>query len=195
MRRKTEVFVMNEDETCEIEDMPVSALLSVERKDRYGSVPGLDDEELAVPDELERQVYTDYFGPIMRLPRKSRGRWIQPNIDENGRVDWGAFATVDFARMMPEFDKARYKADRLREKFKDTLIMLGIVKERLPGKAKDLVLKYLEMGVIKLEHIANGDMLDVAQLYLKARRLQKEIAELREASRARRRREVVAVLG
>jgi len=44
------------DETCEVDGVPVSALLSVERKNRYGSVPGLDDEELADPAELEREV-------------------------------------------------------------------------------------------------------------------------------------------
>jgi hypothetical protein len=64
---------------------------------------------------------------------------------------------VDFERTRPEFDKARYKADKLREKLKDVLIMLGIVKERLPGKAKDLVLKYLRTGIIGLEHITNED--------------------------------------
>ena len=37
--------------------------------------------------------------------------------------------------------------------------MLDIVKERLPGKAKYRVLKYLRMGVIGIENIANLDAL------------------------------------
>ena len=36
--------------------VPESETHNRERKNRYGSVPGLDDDELADPDELERQV-------------------------------------------------------------------------------------------------------------------------------------------
>lgn len=180
---------------CDVDGYPVSALLSTERKNRYGNVPGLDDEELADPDELEKQVYRDAFEPVLALPVRGKRAWLPWTSDATGGMDWGAFATVDFARTMPEFDKARYKADRLKEKLKDVLIMLGIAKERLPGKAKDLALKYLKMGVIALEHIANQDMLDIAQLYLRARRLQKEIAELEEVSESRRQRQVAVFLG
>jgi len=182
-----------EDET-EVADVPVSALLSVGRRNMYGSVPGLDDEELADPDELERQVYAEEFGPIMRLPIRARGRWARPTIDGDGSVDWGAFATVDFARMMPEFDKARYKADKLRERLQDLLIMVGIVKERLPGRAKYLVLRYLRKGIIDLDHVVNEDMRSLGKLYLKAVQLQKEIAELREASSQKRRARFAKVL-
>ena len=34
----------------------------------YGSVPGLDDDELADPQELERLVYIEEWGPILALP-------------------------------------------------------------------------------------------------------------------------------
>ena len=47
----------NEFAEDEVEDVPVSALLHEARRNRYGSVPGLDDEELADPEELERQTY------------------------------------------------------------------------------------------------------------------------------------------
>lgn len=173
----------------EVEDVPVSALLHEERRNRYGSVPGLDDEELADPAELERQVYLQEFGPVLALPSRDEPRGIRPAIDEEGHVDWGAFGTVDFERIRPSFDKARYKADRLREELRDVLIMFATVKRRLPGQARQ-VLKYLRMGLIELEHIANDDMLALAKLYRRARKLQGQIAELREVSRDEIRREL-----
>lgn len=87
--------------------VPESALLKVERPDRYGSVPGLDDSELAEPDELEKQVFMEQWSPILALPVKGRVNSIQPVIDESDGIDWGAFGTVDFDRYRPEFDKAR----------------------------------------------------------------------------------------
>jgi hypothetical protein len=60
---------------------------------------------------------------------------IQPAVDENGGLDWGAFATVEFERSVPGFDRARYKAERLREELRDALIMVRIITRRLP-KAK-----------------------------------------------------------
>jgi hypothetical protein len=173
-----------EDEA--VEEIPSSALIPARTEHRYGSVPDLDDEELADPDELERQVYAQEWAPILALPMKAGKGRIQPNCDESGSIDWGAFATVDFERTVPEFDKARYKADRLKERLSDLLIMLGIVKERLPGKAKYLVLKYLKMGIIDMEDIVSEDMVALARLWLRAKRLKQEIIDLREASAARR---------
>ncbi|MFH1616463.1 MAG: hypothetical protein ABIG61_15420, partial [Planctomycetota bacterium] len=122
-----------------------SGLLQRERKDRYGSVPGLDDSELANPDELERMVYREEFGPILALPIQGNRCSLRPAIDEDGSVSWGAFGTVDFERMYP-FNKVLYKADKLREQIKNVLIMFSIVNERLEPKAKYTVLKYLERG-------------------------------------------------
>ena len=185
---------MNTEELVDgIDGVPVSPLLHEERRSRYGSVPGLDDEELADPAELERQVFIQEFGPVLALPLRAKPNPIQPAIDENGGVDWGAFASVDFERTMPAFDKARYKADKLREKLRDVLILFSIVKERLPA-AKYRVLNYLRMGIIELEHIANEDMLELARLHLRAERLRKEIRELRKGSVGRRHTEVMAAL-
>jgi hypothetical protein len=75
---------------AEVDDAPVSAALSM-KKNRYGSVPGLDDEELASPEELERQVLLEEWGPVLALPVRGRRNPIQPVIDENGGLDWGAF--------------------------------------------------------------------------------------------------------
>jgi hypothetical protein len=158
-----------------------SVLLKRVRKDRYGSVPGLDDSELANPDELERQVYRDELAPILALPIQGNRSSIRPAIDEDGSVCWGAFGTVDFERMYP-FNKVIYKADKLNEQLKNVSIMFGIVKERLKTLAKYTVLECLKIGTIELEHITDNDMRALGRLYLRIRRLRKEIAELRKAA-------------
>ncbi|MHC4520291.1 MAG: hypothetical protein ACYTAS_17005, partial [Planctomycetota bacterium] len=120
---------------------------------------------------------------------------IRTELDENGNLDWGAFGTVDFDRYRSGFDKARYKADRTREQLKDLLIMFGIVSDRMKAEAKYLVLKYLRMGIIGLEHIVNDDMRALTRLYVRAKRLQQEIAELRKASERRCQQRAVAIWG
>ena len=175
--------------------VPASALLKREHGNRYGSVPGLDDSELADPDELERQVLREEFGPVLALPVRAGKSGIRPQVDENGNLDWGAFGTVDFDRYSGGFDKARYKADKIREQLDDLRIMFSIVSDRIKAEAKYLVLKYLRMGIIGLELIANEDMLALAKLYLRVKGLQEEIADLRQASERRRQRQAAALWG
>jgi hypothetical protein len=170
---------------CGIE-VPESALLRRDRGNRYGGVPGLDDSELADPAELERQVWQQEFGPILALPVTASRSCIRPEIDENGHVDWGAFGSVDFDRYTGGFDKARYKADKLREQLKDVLILFSIVNDRVTNAAKYLVLKYLRMGIIRFEHIVNDDMAALGRLYLRAQRMRQEIRRLWGASDRRR---------
>ena len=169
-----------EDE-CEIEDVPVSPLLSEERKNRYGSVPGLDDEELADPYELERQLMLEEWGPVLSLRVRGSKSHFRPHMDESFGVDFGAFGTVDFSRTMPEFDKRLYAAGKLQEQLNDTLIQFAMVRDRLP-LAKYKVLKLVERDVIELEHIANADMQALALYHLRILRLQKRIARLRQLS-------------
>ncbi|MHC4639352.1 MAG: hypothetical protein ACYTBV_17895 [Planctomycetota bacterium] len=163
------------------EDMVVaeSALLKREHSNKYGGVEGLADNELANPDELERQVYREELAPILALPIQGNRCSLRPAIDEDGSVCWGAFGTIDFERMYP-FNKTIYKADKLCEQLKNVLIMFSIVNERLKPRAKYTVLKYLKMGIIELEHIVDNDMRALGRLYLRVRRMRKEIAELRE---------------
>ncbi len=175
----------NTEETYQGIVVPSSVLLKREKANRYGSIEGLDDDELADPDELERQVFIEEWSPILALPKPKRKCDIRPAIGEDGRPDWGAFATVDFERSHGGFGKARNRAERLREEFRDTLIMVAIVKERLPGNASRLVLKYLAKGIITTEHIVNEDMLALAKLYLQARQKQAEIARFYEARKRR----------
>jgi len=157
----------------EVEDVPVSALLHEDRRNKYGSVAGLDDEELADPEELERQVMLQEWGPILLLSNRHEPRGVRPAIDEEGRIDWVAFGTVDFERIRPSFDKVRYKADKLKDELENVLIMLSIVGRRLAGRAKHQVLRYVQMGVIVEEHIVSEDMRAFARLYLRAKRLQR----------------------
>lgn len=175
--------------------VPESALLHRERGKRYGSVPGLPDEELADPEELERQAYIEEFGPVLALPVKGAQRGIRPAIDETGGVDWGAFGSVDFERGMPAFDKARYKEDRLREELKDALMMAGTAARHVRVDARRLVLRHLRQGIITLDDINDPDMLALARLYLRVWRLQDEIAELREARAKRRQEEFARMFG
>jgi hypothetical protein len=175
---------------CEDVVVSESALLRRERKNRYGGVPGLDESELADPDELERQVLREEFGPVLALPASGSKLSIRPSIDQDGSVDWGAFGTVDFDRYSGRFDKVRYKAEKVAEQLKDLLILFGIVNERIKTRAKYIILMYLKKGVIELEHIENSDILALAKLYLRIQKMRKEIAELREASERRRQRQV-----
>lgn len=175
-------------------EVPESVLLRRELCNKYGSVPGMDDSELADPDELERQVFMQEFGPVLALPVQ-RKSGIRPDIDESGHVDWGAFGSVDFDRYCGGFDNLRYKADKLQQDVKDILIIASIVKERLPGKAMYLVLKYLKMGLIRLEHIVNADMMALAKLYLRIERLRAEIRQLERAGEARRQRLMMRLFG
>jgi len=164
--------------------VPESALLKRQRS--YGSIEGLPDEELADPDELERMVFKQEWGPVLALPRQHSKCGIRPNVDDDGRVDWGAFATVDFDRYRGEFDKVRYKADKLKKRLKDMVIMLSIMSERIPGRNKYKVLKLVRMGIVDIGDIADNEMYFLAEMYLRALRLRREIQKLEEFSRRRR---------
>ena len=93
---------------------------------------------------------------------------------------------MDFARLYGAFDKARYKADKLREELRRTVITLSVVSERLPGNAKYQVLKFLDMGIIDFDHIVSEDMQAIARRHLQAKRLQEENRELWDYSRRTR---------
>ena len=166
--------------------VPEPAWIRSLKAEKYGSVAGLDDEELADPDELQRQVMRQELGPVLLLPRQRQAASFRPDIDEDGFV-FGAFGSVDFERCRPEFDKARYKAEKLREELKQVMIQHETVRARLPLKPAALVLKYLRMGLIELEHVSNVDMWTLGRMHLRARRIRDEIEQLEKASRRRQR--------
>ena len=175
--------------------VPESALLRRERGNRYGSVPGLPDEELADPDELERQMYIEEFAPVLALPVRGTRGGIRPAVDETGGVDWGAFGTVDFERSMPAFDKTRYKEEQLREELRNVLIMVGNAASHVRVEDRRLVLRRLREDNIALDEIENGDIRELARLYRRVWRVQGEIAKLRDNRAKRRQTEFVKMFG
>jgi len=159
--------------------VPAAALRRQQRKERYGSVEGLPDEELADPDELERVIYKEMWWPVLRLPQQ---RWecsIRPNMDEDGRVDWGAFGTVDFDSYRPQHSKLRYKIEKLKERVKDMSCMLRIMSDRIPGKTKYKIMGLVRTGVLDIGDIENNEMYFLVEMYLYVWRLRKEIDQLR----------------
>jgi hypothetical protein len=65
--------------------IPLWALGETE-PNRYGSIPDLPDEELADPEELERQVFLQEWEPILNLPVRG-GRTFSPDINEDGGIN------------------------------------------------------------------------------------------------------------
>ena len=174
---------------CDGVVVPESPLLKRQRPNRYGSIEGLPDEELADPDELERLYWMEEFAPVLALPeKKARKGWIRPNIDEDGRIEWGAFGTVDFDAYRPDFDKMLYKADWLREEVANQCLIMETISARIKTLAKYKVIEYVKNGILDLGDIVDFDMYCLAERYLRTRRLLREIAELRKKSRERRER-------
>jgi hypothetical protein len=156
-----------------------------ERK-KHGCVAGLPDEELADPEELERQVFLEDWGAVLELPIRS-GNPIKPNIDEYFGVDWGAFGTVDFERTIPRIDKVGYKVEKLSEERRNVVMKLEIVGRRVPERTREEVLESVRKGILDTGDIPDFDTYYVAELDLRARRLQREIVRLVKL-RARRKR-------
>ena len=182
---------MNTEDGMEV---PESPLLRLEPKNRYGSVSGLEDEELADPEELERCVLRAEWGPVLDLPRRAPGCPMRPSVDMDGDLDWGAFATVDFERRQPKLSWEKSKVRELREELRDTIIILSIVRDRLPAMAARQVVKLFRLGLVKLEHIVNDDMRALVRLYLRAEKLRKRIAGLQKRCREREQRQLEAWL-
>ena len=174
------------DEILYIEDgAEVAPPVWIKPVNRYGTIPDLPEEELADPDELERVIYKEMWWPILSLPQQ---RWecpIRPNMDEDGRVDWGAFGSVDFDSYRPQLDKLRYKVEKLREKLKDRVIMLKIMSARIPGKTKIKILKLVGTGVLDIGDIVDNQMYFLAEMYLRALRMREQIDWLQEKRKQR----------
>jgi len=152
------------------------------RSNRYGSIPDLPDDELADPDELERCVLKAELEPVLLLP-KLKSKLYSPAWDMHCDVDFNAFASVDFGRLRPEFDKARYKADKLKEQLKDVLITIAMLNERIKKTVKYKILKLVRLGHIEADQIKDFDMWQLAKYYMRALKLSEEIRRLRKYSR------------
>jgi hypothetical protein len=183
------------EEIFYIEDgAEVAPVAWIKPVNRYGTIPDLPEEELADPDELERVAYKEMWWPILRLPQQ---RWecpIRPNVDEDGRVDWGAFGSVDFDSYRPQFDKLRYKVEKLKEKLKDMVFMLKVVSARVPGKTKLKILKLVRAGVLDIGDIVDNQMYFLAEMYLQAWRMREQIDWLQKKRRQRKEERIEAWL-
>ena len=179
----SEVLNMNQRKQPGI--VPLTAVIAYRRKNKYGSIAGLPDDELADPEELERQVFIQEFAPVLALAVRDEPT-IRPDIDEEG-VRCDAFATVDFDRRSARFDKLRFKEERLREELGNVVLLQDPLMRRLPRKPTYLVLKYLRQGVIELDNIDSMDMYLLAKSHLRELRLRREIADLVERRGAHRR--------
>jgi len=105
---------------------------------------------------------------------------------------------VDFERLYGEFDRFRYKAEKLREELRRQVIMLSMLHERILGRSKYLVLKYLNSGIIDLDHIVHPDMYALARakfaMYTIAKRDRTPVRSLAKKMAGRRRGLTGAVL-
>ena len=146
---------------------------------RYGVVPGLEEDELASPAELERAYYQELWGPVLLIPCKKS---YSPAWDINGSSDYNAFASVDFDRMRPVFDKARYVRDKLWEEVKDLMIKMKILSERIQDVRKYKVLRLVGKRVIDADDIQDWDMWQLAVMYKRALKIRENIDRLKEQS-------------
>lgn len=144
--------------------------LQVERQLGYGSVGGLEDEELADPHELERQVMIAEWRPILQLPVRSLGGGIRSAVDEFGRLDWGAL------------DKALYKADRLQEELRCEVIALEANGHKIPLASRLRIVDEGRRGILNLDEVDDMNEWFFARRYLRAKRLRNEIRELQRRS-------------
>lgn len=175
------------DETCEVDGVPVSPLLSLERKSKYGSVPDLDDEELADPDELERQVYIEMYGPVLQLPYDQKHGSIWLNGYKGGKFEWGTFGMVDFYQRKPEVDKPLTDVCELIEEHMTLTFLLHAERAKLPHRRRYKILRSLRRGKIELDQITNKDLRKVGELSLRVAELYRQIYYLGKAVRDQRR--------
>ena len=70
--------------------------------------------------------------------------------------------------------------------------MLEVLSDRIPGTAKYKVFKDLEKGLIELDDISDMNVWHLGRLYVRALRLQQEIARLREYSQRMRQKKAEA---
>lgn len=166
-------------------EVPESALRRAEDEPYYGSVPGLNDDELASPAELEHQAFVADWGPILDLPCQGSNGMVRPTIDELGNRDWGAFGTWDFEMIRGAFDKARYKADRLRERLRTDLIMLDVVRERVNPGDRARVRRLALDSQFDLDDIDDPNEWSYARWIRRIRRLSDEIRAIGMCRRRR----------
>jgi hypothetical protein len=161
-------------------ELPVSGVVRVQRRKGYGTVADLDDEAPASICELQRMVAWQMYAPLLALAgRKGRGGRIV--LDASGEVDWEAVGPAG-GRRRRATPGVVGRAGQLRRELGRVVGLIGLLEQRVPGTAKYLVLKYVRMGILDLEHVSQHELRQVAQLEARARALRAELDGLRTCS-------------
>jgi len=161
-------------------ELPVSGVVRVQRRKGYGTIPDLDDEAPADIGELQRLVAYSMYGPVIDLPGR-HGRLGHVVLDADGEVDWEAVGPAG-GRRRRATPGVVGRAGQLRKELGRVVGLIGLLEERVPGTAKYLVLKYVRMGILDLEHVSQHELRQVAQLEARARALRAELDGLRTCS-------------
>ena len=184
------------DEIFYIEDgAEVGPQAWIKPVNRYGTIADLPEEELADPDELERVAYKEMWWPILRLPQQQWECPIRANMDEDGRIEWGAFGTVDFDSYRSQVDKLRYKVEKLKQKLKDMVYMLQISSARIPGKEKFKILRLVRAEQLDIEDIVDNQMYFLAEMYLRAWELRRYVEWLQKKRKQQQEERIAELFG
>ncbi len=170
------------DEIFYIEDgveVPPPTLFKPLRNNGYGSIQDLPDEELASPQELEHIAFLMDYEPVLLLPKPKAAKY-NPALNWSN-PDYNAFLSTDFDRIMPEFDKLRYKADKLKEQLNDVMITVAVMNEKIQKKVKYKLLRWIRDGRIEPDQIKDCQIWQLAKYYKRALFLKKEILRLQDA--------------
>jgi hypothetical protein len=172
--------VTTDVEEIDASELPVSGVVRVQRRTGYGTVADLEDEAPADIGELQRTIAYEMYGPIIDLPGRGR-RLGHVVLDANGEVDWDAIGPAGGwrRRAQPAPDGC---AGELRAELARTIGLIGLVKERVPGTAKYLVLKYVRMGILDVEHVTNHDLRELVKLEARARQLREQLGAVAVAT-------------
>jgi len=171
---------MNSENQIDETELPVSGAIRVQRRRGYGSILDLDDEAPADVAELERLIAWQQYGPILALPDRY-GRGARLVLNAQGEIDWDRMRPAGGRRVRrasPDRQGAQQRAELAR-----VLGLIGLLNQRVPGTARYLVLKYVRMGVLELEHVTNHDLRQLVKLEAKARQLRDELAAVARPAR------------
>lgn len=162
-------------------DLPVSAAIKPLRNTGWGEVADLEVAELADPEELERLVAWQMWGPVLAL-RPATHAWA-------GAFTGGRCCEPDWSAVRPVVCRQErragvpMKAGELRAELREVLRRMELVLARVCVPQKYVVLKYVRMGWLRLEDVVDRDLRTVAVLYLRARRLRRRLAGVAEGER------------
>lgn len=162
-------------EEIEESELPVSGAVRVQRRKGYGTIPDLDDEAPADTGELQLMAAWQMYAPVLALPGRY-GNSVRIVLDANGDIDWEAIGPAGGRRRRGQRPTPRGRAGELREELARVVGLIGLLKERVPGTAKYLVLKYVRMGILDAEHVTDHDLRELVKLEARARQLQDELA-------------------